>query len=599
MMENVRAYWRATQGWRRAGVPALLSVALAVTTYALSLRSDFGGDDLLLVRNARNTGWSFSALSHSFAWDQQDITEGWVPAEFRNFRLVYFRPVIMATLKMDLWLWGTWAPGFYLTNILLHGAITYLVYLWGADFGLGRRERLLLVLLFGTYSVNQAAVVQINGRTELVAALFMLASILSLGRFHASQHPLPYMVAFIAAVLALGAKENAIMLPFFHLLAALTLYPPGPAEGRKGWRRRGICLLPFFLLVPVYLVIRTSLLGGFPLPPGGFYFHDPRSSGFLWFLLCKVVHILPALLLQVPALIWPMLVERSLLLAGLWCLMAVTIMIALHRLTRAPFRGVFGGWLLLCLAPTITMGHNPIYYFLCSPVVAVLYVRLYTMLMASSRPWRRRMATGLVVASMTFGLVAANGNALLSQAASVPPRKIAAAVIDELDRDPSAQKVYVIDVPGTCSYLMPAVRFAAERHATKSLVALTVSTGVLGSSPSEIAQRDPFTFEIRPRQGAYLRTGVEELFLARPLPTFQEGMIATHPDYRVEIIEVESTCIREGDRWMLALQRWLGMPPAHQRGILALRFHFEQPLNTPGCLFLQVRKNLVDTVRFK
>lgn len=560
---------------------------LVLLTYAASLAGTFAGDDFILVRNARNASWSFADLARAFQWDEETITDGWLPPDFQDFRLHYFRPVVMASLKLDLALWGERAAGFYFTNIALYLLITLLVYRWGADFGLGARGRFLLGILFAAWSVNQLAVNQINGRTELVAGVFVLASVISLGQFHRGGGSAAYSLALGAAVLALGSKENAVMLPLFHTLAAAFLYPPEPI-GRDGWRRRVWVVAPFYALIPAYFAVRSVYLDGFPVPPGGFYFHDPGEPGFLVFFLAKLAHAPLALFYQVPALVYPAIIERSPALLAVALVAAAATAFVVLRWMRPPFRYFFIGWLVICLAPTATMGHNPIYYLLCAPVVVVLYVKLHEAGCNSSVRWRARAARAMIPASIVFGVLVSTGNAIAVRASGVLPRAAAERVAAYLDAHPEVEEVFLIDVPWTCGYLVPAIRFAAERHADKAFTVLSVTADIAGEVPSRITAADAHTIELRPASGAYLRTGLEPIFMARPLPRFRAGMSARDPAYTIEISEVEEAYIREEGPLLQAIREGLDAPPETQRGVLALRYRFTEPLEAPGRAFLQL-----------
>lgn len=568
----------------------LVLAGVVLFTYGPSLAGVFGGDDLILIQNVRDASWSFSDLARSFEWDERDVTDGWLPPTFQEFRLQYFRPAVVASIKLDQWLWDDWAPGYFLSNILLYLLITFLVYAWGADFGLERRQQLLLALLFATYSVNQVAVSRINGRTELVAAVFLLISVISLGRFHANRRPLYFATAMAAAVLALGSKENCVMLPFFHVSAALFLYAPGKERPRRAWARRAWAIAPFFVLAPLYLLVRTAALDGFPIPPRGFYFHHPADPGFVLFVFAKLVHAPLALVFQLPAQLFPVFLERSmpsLIAAGV--LSALTVVFVIRKI-RPPLRYFFLSWTAIALAPTLPMGYNSIYFFLCSPLVALLYVKGYQHYARSSIRWQARFARIALPATIVLGILASMGGTLAVRGEGMPARNAARAIIPLLDTHPDAQQVYFIDVPPACIYaLMPAIRFQAPRHANKSFATLSVTADLGGTVPSEVVQQDAYTFDVRPDRSAYLRTGLEEILLQKSLPTFAPGMKAEVADYSIEVLDVEQEYVRDEGALITALRDHFGAPPAHQRGITRLRFHFEEALSADGVLFVQLR----------
>jgi len=569
-------------------------------TYGASVAGVFGGDDLILIQNVRDTSWSFSELARTFEWDEHDVTDGWLPPTFQDFRLEYFRPVVIASIKIDYSLWGDWAPGYFLTNILLYLGITFLVYLWGPAFGFDRNTCLVLALLFATYSVNQVAVNRINGRTELVAGFFLLGSVISLGRFHTSRRPLHFVIALLSGVLALGSKENCVMLPFFHGCVAYFMAPPTGRPNRREILRRAWAIAPFLVLLPLYFLIRTASLEGFPIPPRGFYFHHPADPGFSLFVLAKLVHAPLTLLFQLPALFFPVFLERSLLLLAIAAIgSAVATAIVLHH-TRPPFRGFFLVWVGIALVPTLPMGYNSIYFFLCSPLVAVLYVKGYTHYTQRGRPWQIKAARLLLPATIVLGMITCMGGAIAMRNEGLPALRSAEAVAPILDAHPEAKHVYFVDVAPACIYaLMPAIRFHAPRHAEKSFATLAVTADLGGMIPSEVLQQDGHTFDLVPSRSAYLRTGLEEILLQRALPTFMPGMKAQFEDYAIEVVAVEEEYVREEGTLIRQLRDHFDAPPEHQRGILRLRFTFAAPLAAEDTLFIQLQGNTARTIAFE
>ncbi len=585
---------------RSVGAHLLLLALVVLLAYGSSLVTDVFGDDLILIRNAKNISWSLHDLSQSFRLDQNDMTDGWLPPVFQGFLLHYFRPMIMASIKLDTVLWGTWAPGFHLTNLLCYLAIVFLLYRWGADFGLDGKGRLLLGFLFILYSPNQLTVSVLSSRTELVSAVFILSSIICLGRFYSTRSPLHFAGAFLSAILALGSKENSAMLPFLHVCAAVFLYPPGNENKWAGIKCRAFSILPFFVVIPFYLALRASALGGMPMPFGAFYFHDPGEPGFLLFLVGKLTHLVLTLIYQLPALFPPTLLERSVPLLVVTGLISVITAAGIIRWTKPPFRYFLLVWISLCLAPTLPFVLNPIYMFMCTPVIAVLYVLLYQHFSKSTVPWHAKTARVLLNTAAVAGLVICAFGGVFWRISGEPTRAVARSAIRVLDEHPDVRAVYVLDVPPATLYLAPAIRYAAERHADKRYFLLMPRAELFDEVNVEITQVDEYTFDIRASGESYLRTGLEEVMLADKLPPIQVGMVARHSDYEIEVMETETDpSMHPSGIIERIVRRHFLVPPEGQPGIRTLRFRFKHPLASADRLYVQVVGHDVRKVEFQ
>ncbi|MBL7646335.1 MAG: hypothetical protein JNK74_09130 [Candidatus Hydrogenedentes bacterium] len=573
-----------------------LLVGLAILAFGPSLASNVLTDDLILIRNARHISWSFPELATSFRLEHPDYTAGWLPGPFNHFSLQYFRPVIMASLKLDSALWNDWPPGFHVTNILVFIAMVLLVVRWARDFGLNRSDRMLLGMLFILYTPNQMAVNVIASRTELIADVFLLASVIWLGCFYANRKLLFFVGAFIAGLLALGSKENAVMLPLLHGVAALFLYRPSGDES-GGLKVRLLALLPFVLMVPAYFALRSAMLGGFPPPLKGFYFHHPLDPGFTQFLISKLIHAALTLVYQFPILLPPVLIQYSVPTAIATGLIAIVTLVAVYRETRPPFRFFMLFWIGVCIAPTLPMGLNPIYYFLCSPVMAVFYVFMYRKYRAATVSWQPKLAKVLLVSALSFGLLNAIGGAVNAHVIGEPSRVTARETAEILASKPEVRSVFFVDLPPAGFDLVPAIRFKYEEHADKDFYLLSIRENLFDPAACDITQVDAYAFELRPKGGALLKIGVEEGFIGYPLERFAPGMKAIHPDYEMEVIEAEAEADGAPD-FLTRIKHHYRIPPASQNGIAVLRYRFKTPLAANDRLFLQLTRDGVKEIPF-
>ncbi len=172
----------------RLRVALLLTVSLLV--YANTLPNSFAFDDGLYVfQNPAVTHFSVRGLFE--------------PEKASNV----LRPVSFATFALNWALAGERPFGYHLFNILLHAAVTLLLYLVLRKLleSLPQATKLAFVaaLLFAVHPIHTEAVAWISARSELLAAGFLLfAWFLHLHDWNSS--------ALVCLVLAMMSKESAV-----------------------------------------------------------------------------------------------------------------------------------------------------------------------------------------------------------------------------------------------------------------------------------------------------------------------------------------------------------------------------------------------------
>ena len=126
-----------------------------------------------------------------------------------------YRPLTTLSFALNFQLGGTDPRGYHALNILLHAAISVLVYLVVIRLFRSENAALVTALIFAVHPIHTEAVAWISGRAELLAALFSLACWHSYlrGRLIAAA------LFFVAGILS---KENALVLPV--VMAASDLY---------------------------------------------------------------------------------------------------------------------------------------------------------------------------------------------------------------------------------------------------------------------------------------------------------------------------------------------------------------------------------------
>ncbi len=214
---------------------AVFLVALAaILPFLNSLPGDFVWDDRTLILQDYQVQhpkyFSRFFLRDYFEHADEEIKYG------------YYRPLISLSFLADFAFWGVSPFGYHLTNILLHALVSVLVFLFLSRV-FRRREGVALVsaLLFAVHPVHAESVSWISGRTDLIATLFLLASLLALAAAPRWRGGLPLALLFF--LLSLFAKESSLILP---LVAAAYLAALEPSWSRqRAWKLAllfGTCL---------------------------------------------------------------------------------------------------------------------------------------------------------------------------------------------------------------------------------------------------------------------------------------------------------------------------------------------------------------------
>lgn len=99
-----------------------------------------------------------------------------------------YRPLTVLSLSVDYTLWHRWAPGFRLTNLLLHSINGWLVFLLACDFA-GPVGAWAATGVYLIHPVHTEAVVGIVGRAELLAAGLFFAAWLTFRRVASALRP--------------------------------------------------------------------------------------------------------------------------------------------------------------------------------------------------------------------------------------------------------------------------------------------------------------------------------------------------------------------------------------------------------------------------
>jgi protein O-mannosyl-transferase len=232
----------------------------AVAVYLNALGNEFVVDDIRLIRDNLRIR-SLSNLPHLFSSPYWEI-EG---------PQALYRPLVLATYAGNYAVNGLSTLGYTAVNMVLHGAVSVLVFALARSIGGSPAAAAVTGLAFAVHPVHTEAVTGISGRPELLTAFFFLIAM----HFHrlapgagkrAIWYRLGVLVAFVGALLS---KESAmtllLVLPFMDVLVPAKA---GDGQPTKVSARLVTDYLPLIAVAVAYLAVRRAVLGGITIPEG-------------------------------------------------------------------------------------------------------------------------------------------------------------------------------------------------------------------------------------------------------------------------------------------------------------------------------------------
>ncbi len=230
--------------------PWLLLVAVAaVLPYLPSLAGELVWDDRLLIAE--------ELRFHSPRFLVEVFTTGFFADIEEIYRYGYYRPLTTLSYYLTWLAVGAEPLAYHLGNLVLHALVSLLVLVTGRELAPTRPALGVVAgLLFAVHPVHAENVAWISGRTDLLAALFLLAAILALLRArpwvisHATASTLSSRLVLSVACFALApfAKEAVV---FWPLVVAVVAALAPPAQRRWWWTAAAasaVALVPAALL---------------------------------------------------------------------------------------------------------------------------------------------------------------------------------------------------------------------------------------------------------------------------------------------------------------------------------------------------------------
>jgi tetratricopeptide (TPR) repeat protein len=389
---------------RRAGtLLGLATVALAAIAFWKGVHNPFVYDDHITI------GGNASLV---------DPTQ--VRAVLLHFR---FRPLVNVSYALDRSIWGPGPLGFHVTNLLLHLLDTWLVFVLArrleSDAGAIRARRepessepprlpafaTVVATLFAVHPMLFQAVGYVSARSELMAAAFVMASLLLVRRWIdrgatvalASAPTLGGALALFACGLA--SKETAAAFPVLALAWDL-LFRLGDDEGRR--RRVLFFHLPLLALLAIAGAVRVVSFQSVEVTT------LPRSFGsnlmsqlpiawrYIGLLLFprgqSILHAAPKLSSFAEPAVWGSLLALLAASAGAWLLR--------RQAPIVPFAWI---WLLIGLVPSSLV---PLNELMAEHRVYLASIGLFLLVGAAATALWRRSLTRAARAAEALALVA-------------------------------------------------------------------------------------------------------------------------------------------------------------------------------------------------
>lgn len=224
-------------------------LAVAILAFAPTLSGGFLGDDFAYI--ARFDIFPWRDWPSLFAKDWSGGMWGSPLHELRPFAALSF--------MSDARFFGDFAPGYRLTNLVLHLVSTFVLMRLAWRYSLGSVTAALVCgLAFALHPAHAEAVAWVTGRVDLLATAAALVFWFGAESFSDAGHRRCAVVTLTALFVGIFSKELCFFAPLLLLLRWVLLGWPAPAGV---WRRRLTILIGAALLLVVYSLCRRAAFG--------------------------------------------------------------------------------------------------------------------------------------------------------------------------------------------------------------------------------------------------------------------------------------------------------------------------------------------------
>ncbi len=509
-----RSAWLITAG---------LVILFLLLAHGWSLQAGLYLDDHSHVAQLRESDWSYQSIVDACRLGIIGrVMETWFKEETG---LTFYRPVAFSLMKLQYTLVG-WRPvGAHVFSLLWHFAACMLVYRLAVN-GIGqRRWGAVAAVIFAAHPGHVLTVYWVACQTELMVVTFVLSGVLCYARY--SNWPTPYFAdreriaagpgipgghvgwligSLLFFVLALGCRENAVVLPVIAFVGDLLLRP-------GQWRRRLIPYVAFALVFVVYFVLRHRALDGFPMPTRP-YMVPPNDPEFLSFIAEKFVYYMLGLFALMPMLpIGGLVYLRehplpfTVLFAVVMVFMAFLIVVFRRRrgFLLAPL------WTVLSLGPVIAVFASGHHLYLPSVGTVLMIAAFWAWALGGllrrrpTPPSRLRGAATVVVALIHAVILpgAAWAYGWVYLTSTLVEDLVVEEVVTLTPELEDGDRLFFVNLSMMAYYIIPAIEYETGTQDLRGYVLTFSPTLLQMEEPCRVEQVDGYSFTVELERDGY------------------------------------------------------------------------------------------------
>ena len=172
----------------------------------------------------------------------------------------YYRPAFTLYLMAGWKLFGRWAPGWHLANILMHLVVVYFAFAIMFKVTGDQKIAVIGALLFAVHPLKSESVAWISGLSDLLLAMFLLPSFYFYMIYREKEERKYLAWSGGLFLLAAFSKEPAVSLPLF--IIAYELFVAGRTKPlRQRLRPAALYGGSFFVIDALYFALRQYSMG--------------------------------------------------------------------------------------------------------------------------------------------------------------------------------------------------------------------------------------------------------------------------------------------------------------------------------------------------
>ena len=213
---------------------------------------------------------------------------------FNTFYIGNYAPLHLVSYMLDYQLWGLKAPGFILTNIIIHTMNGLLYYLLLRRIAGERIWIFAAALIFLIHPLQVESVVWVSQRKNLLSMLFFLMAIyLYLKYREGDQHKprLFYLLSLGAFILAILTKSVVVILPPVLILFDICFLH------KRGLKGLLMDKVPFLIVAAIFAIVAVE--------SQSMQFQGGRTSWHGGSPYATFLTMLPVLIYYLRMLLWP------------------------------------------------------------------------------------------------------------------------------------------------------------------------------------------------------------------------------------------------------------------------------------------------------